>query len=356
MTETTIDWIAQRIDAAPSSVGLERIMGGRSNLTSRVYVDGKTSCVLREPPTGDLLATAHDLTREYRVLEALQQADVPVARPLGIRAIDGRTSYLMSYVPGTALPDASALRTWSDTVAVRTVLASSAGTLGRIHRCDHEQIGLAQHGRGGDYVGRQLDRWLTQWRSGPAPIADAIPRLHAQLRDCRPKPRRAALVHGDYHLGNLLLAPDGGIAAVVDWELSTIGDPLADLGTYLAFLDRDLWSWRLSNGGLSDSDRTELAEALQQYGHDSSTADAQLDFYLAWAHWKLACIGEGVLARYRASAMAGDRIDLDHLGWLIRRHAQAADELLASSAADRFDPAPTTTVGAGRHTDNKEPQ
>lgn len=329
---TTIEWAASELRVPAGSVRLERITGGRSNITSRVLVDGTVRCVLREPPEGNLLPTAHDLGREYRVLTALDGTDIPVARPIALHVSGG--AYLMSFVEGTGLADAGDLRTWRGGSLLNRALTSSATTLGRLHRVVPADVGLVGHGRGGDYVGRQLRRWLTQWTASPDPAAPSVPALHDQLLAARSDPLGDRLVHGDYHFGNLLLGDDGALVAVVDWELSTIGDPRADLGSYLAYLDRHLWSWRLSNFSLTSSDVAELGLALNGYG--GAGDDGQLAFHLAWAHWKLTCIGEGVLARYRAGAMQGDRIDLDALSGIVRVHAAAAHRLLVPSATARF--------------------
>ena len=328
----TLGWAASELGVPTAEVRLERITGGRSNITSRVLVDGSVRCVLREPPAGDLLPTAHDLGREYRMISALANTDVPVARPIALR--DSGTAYLMSFVDGVGLADAGELRTWRDGALLEPALVSSAMTLGRLHRVDPAVLGLPKGGRGGDYVGRQLDRWLRQWGASLDPAELSVPALHDQLLAARPAPRGGRLVHGDYHFGNLLLRDDGQLAAVVDWELSTIGDPRADLGSYLAYLDRHLWSWRLSELSMTSSDIAELGLALNGYGRAED--DQELSFHLAWAHWKLTCIGEGVLARYRAGAMHGDSLDLDALSGTVRAHAASARGLLALPAAARF--------------------
>ena len=332
-------WVAEQINVPSQRLTFEVITGGRSNVTSRVLVDGRPRFVLREPPTGHLLPTAHDVLREHHILSALADSAVPVPQPIAARADAQRPCYLMNFVEGASLPDAAALRQWHGGTRLSVVARASAITLRTLHELDIARFSAVARSHE-DYVGRQLQRWLQQWLAADAPVAAHAGRLHDELAARRPHGREPgeaqSIVHGDFHVANLLLTQQGGIAAVVDWELSTIGDPRADFGSFLAYLDRHLWSWRLSDLVMTERDRDEFGAVVDAYGdHDITGED--LAYYLAWAHWKLACIGEGVHARYAAGAVPDHAsMDLRALAAAIRRHESAADRLLSPVATGMF--------------------
>src|SRR5580693_2208781 len=218
--------------------GVQLIAGGRSNLTYRVDLDAG-QVVLRRPPLGHVLPTAHDMNREYRVLSALSGTDVPVPQPLANcqdAEIIGAPFYLMRFVDGLVL------RTTQDGEILSAGQAAElsdllAGMMATIHGVDYAAVGLADFGRPEGYLSRQLSRWQRQWelsntREMPG-YAELVSRLAAGL----PQSAEGTLVHGDFRLDNTLvqLTTPARIAAVVDWEMSTLGDPLADLGLTLSY-------------------------------------------------------------------------------------------------------------------------
>ena len=328
-------WLASQLKVAASDLQVESIVGGRSNVTSRVIVDGIVRGVLREPPPGDLKVTAHDLEREYRLLTVLVPSDIPVPAPVAIRrAPIGGVSYLMAYIEGTTLSDASQLRTWHNGGNLVRALSSSAETLGLLHSLPSDRFEVTGRSRLGGYIERQLRRWFTQWSGIHDPTEPSVPFLYKRLLEERPPNGPEGPIHGDYHFGNLILRPDGKLAAVVDWELATTGTAMADLCTYLAYLDRDLWQWRLSDQTHTNSDLDEVFHILQAYGLPVDSRS--LGYYLAWAHWRLTCIGEGILDREDGDVGAGDEPKTATLIAAVERHALAARRLLETDLSSEL--------------------
>jgi len=326
------EWLARTLPALGRVGGVELLAGGRSNLTYRIRLDGgeKPSVVLRRPPLGHVLPTAHDMSREHRVLSALARgSDVPVPTPLALctdEAVLGAPFYVMDYVEGRIL------RTVEDGADVtaeqaRELSERLAETLAAIHTVDLDKTGLTDFGRPAGYLTRQLKRWGRQWESSHAArlaaegTADSgltadYERLVARLTERLPAEERVGLVHGDFRLDNALtrLTPAPRIAAVVDWEMSTLGDPLADLGLTLVYwaeaADADL----LPVGSTITAvpgflTRREFAE---RYAELSGAQLADLDYYMAFGCFKLAVVLEGIHARFLQHATVGE--GFDHIG------------------------------------------
>jgi aminoglycoside phosphotransferase (APT) family kinase protein len=253
--------------------------------------------VLRRPPEGAVLATAHDVLREARILTALHRAGLPVPEVIATRR-DPEPALLMRYVDGVACLGAAQARAL-DGPARRAAGPSLARTLAALHALDIDAVGLADLGRRENYAARQLRRWHGQVetdRQRPTPDIDAA---HALLAQRVPPQRRDAIVHGDFRLDNCIIGPDGAVRAVLDWEICALGDPLADLGVLLAYWTEPgdqisaLHDPPTLAGGFAGRD--ELAAAyLQSAGLPAAT---DVRFYVAFAWWKLACIIEGVWAR-----------------------------------------------------------
>ena len=238
-------WIGENLDGGgPAELsGIELIAGGRSNLTYRLTLtsalNGPREIVLRRPPLGHVLPTAHDMSREFRVLSGLSGTPVPVARPLAICAdteVIGAPFYLMAYVPGVVL------RTRQDTSVLTEAQAAGlserlADMLAAIHGTDLAATGLSGLGKGAGYLRRQLDRWQRQWELSKSREMPGYDELVARLSAAIPPEGDVTLVHGDFRLDNVLVTmdPQPLIAAVVDWEMATLGDPLADLGLTLVY-------------------------------------------------------------------------------------------------------------------------
>jgi aminoglycoside phosphotransferase (APT) family kinase protein len=311
-------WLAETLPGLGSITAIELLAGGRSNLTYLLRL-GDRRVVLRRPPLGHVLPTAHDMRREHTVLSALAGSDVPVPTPLALCAdeeVIGAPFYLMDHVEGRVL------RTPEDAVDVtaeeaRALSERLAEALAAIHLLDVEQAGLAGFGRPQGYMARQLKRWGRQWEaSHPADAGsgtdEAYARLVKRLGERLPADGLTGLVHGDFRLDNALvrLRPKPEIAAVVDWEMSTLGDPLSDLGLTLVYwadageTDRT----PVSVGSTVTSVRGFLtrAEFAGRYAELTGFDLADLDFYVAFGCFKLAVILEGIHARFLQKATVGE--------------------------------------------------
>jgi aminoglycoside phosphotransferase (APT) family kinase protein len=290
----------------------ELIAGGRSNLTYRL-TDGRSSWVLRRPPLGGLTPSAHDMAREYRVVAALRDSGVPVARAVlhsTDASIIGAPFALVEYVEGRvirtreqldALPDAEVVRCGHALVEV----------LAHLHAVDPAAVGLAGFGRPEGYLGRQVRRWYDQWqRVATRPLAD-VDALHAQLAASCPAESAAAIVHGDFRIDNAILdTGDAGVVlALVDWEMATLGDPLADLGLHLAYAD-PAFDPVLGGSAASTSPRLPQADELvAHYAAVSGRELGSLAFYVALGYFKAAVIAEGIHARHVGGMTVGAGFD-----------------------------------------------
>lgn len=299
-------WFEEHAPEVEPPLSFDLITGGRSNLTFRVQDTAGHSWVLRRPPLGHVLATAHDMSREHRILTALQPTDVPVPGLVGLcedDAVNGAPFYVMDFVEGAILRGREA------GLALEPAARKRAGdqiaeVLARIHAVDIDAVGLGQLGRKEAYLERQLKRWNRQWEQSKTRELPVVEQVHAELTARAPEQGPATIVHGDYRLDNCLIGPDGTIEAVLDWELCTLGDPLADVGLLLVY-----WSDPGDeHSALGDSATTvdgfpARAEIIGAYAEASGRDVSDIDYYVAFGYWKLACILEGVYARYRAGVM-----------------------------------------------------
>jgi aminoglycoside phosphotransferase (APT) family kinase protein len=285
----------------------ELIAGGKSNLTYRVD-DTVHAWALRRPPLGHVLPTAHDMAREYRVISALASTRVPVPTTVALcedPEVLGAPFYLMSYVDGLVLSQPGALAALDHDAAARLgeILID---TLVELHRIDPDSVGLGDFGRPDGFLERQVRRWHKQWQASetrPVPVlAQVVARLLAEL----PGPSAPAIVHGDYRLTNVICNRElTRIAAVVDWEMATLGDPLADVGLLIVYHQLaeqdDLVMPRMSatDGFLSP-------EALAaRYRAGSGRDLGKLPWYVAFGFFKLAVIAEGIAARHLQGKTVG---------------------------------------------------
>jgi aminoglycoside phosphotransferase (APT) family kinase protein len=287
------------------------ISGGKSNLTFELAC-AAGSVVLRRPPSGHILRGAHDMGREARVQAALSQTDVPVARVLYAADETGPLDvpfYVMAKIDGHAirdvLPDGYAVD-----AAGRTAMTNALiDTLADLHAVDPYAIGLDGYGRPTGFMGRQVRTWSRQFeatRTRPAPAMDELGRRLAAYPFA--EPARPSIVHGDYRLDNVLMDPvdPGRVGAVLDWELSTLGDPLADVGTLLFYWTEAGDRSRLLIPAVTAQDGFPgRAHLTERYARRSGADLADLAAYVAYAHFKFAAIVQGVYARATAGVMAG---------------------------------------------------
>ena len=238
----------------PAAAAFERIAGGLSNLTYRVSDASGRRWALRRPPLGKTLGSAHDMAREHRVLSALAPTEVPVPPLVGLcedESVTGAPFYAMEFVDGPVLRGVAEAEVFPDEGDRRAIGFRVAETLASIHAVDPDAVGLGDLGRKEDYVARQLRRWQGQWEKSKTRELETVDRVHERLAERIPEQGPATLVHGDYRLDNMILTATGEVAAVVDWELCTLGDPLADVGTLMAY-----WPDRARRGSRSASRRT----------------------------------------------------------------------------------------------------
>jgi aminoglycoside phosphotransferase (APT) family kinase protein len=290
------------------------IAGGKSNLTYRVASDAG-EVVLRRPPLGHVLPTAHDMAREYRVQSALASTDVPVPRMLWFESADGvleAAFYVMERVVGhvsrNALPDGYA----DAREDRRSIAIALVDTLARLHRVDPAAVGLGDFGRPTGFMERQLRRWTEQWETSKTSDVATVDALRDALEAAQPPQRYSAIVHGDYRLDNTILHPTrpGAILAVLDWEMSTLGDPLADLGTLLAYWsepnDSDvLVAARMMPPVTAASGFLPRDEVVARYAAQTGFDVSDVAWYQAFSYLKLAIICQGIAARAAGGAMLG---------------------------------------------------
>ncbi|RKR85997.1 aminoglycoside phosphotransferase (APT) family kinase protein [Micromonospora pisi] len=275
------------------------LAGGKSNLTYEV-TDGRSRFVVRRPPLGHVLATAHDMGREYRVLHALAPTRVPVPGVL-LHCPDpevlGAPFYLMRFVEGRVYRVPAELTPLGPD-QVTNLARSLVETLGHLHAVPPASVGLAGFGRPDGFAARQVRRWKTQIDASRSRDLPGVEELHDRLAAAVPPAGAATVVHGDFRLDNAVVGAGGGIRAVLDWEMSTLGDPLTDLGLLLVY------SARLAAPGWPDAEGL-AAEYARRTGRDLS----DLGWYVAFASFKLAAILEGVHYRYVRGQTVGPGFD-----------------------------------------------
>ncbi len=308
-------WLQQNVQGALAPFEFSLITGGRSNLTFRVTGADGAQFVLRRPPLGHVLATAHDMAREHRIISAVGSTGVPVPRTLGLcedDEVNGAPFYVMAFVPGVVL-DGPERATELAPHLRRPTAEHLFDVLADLHAVDVDEVGLGTLARREGYVGRQVKRWSTQWEQSKTRELPAVDEAARLLRERIPPQQGVSIAHGDYRFGNVLTdVVHGRVAAVLDWELCTLGDPLADLG-YLGvyWFDPALGNMRQNDptvaGGFPP-----YAELVQRYASRTGRDVSDIAYYVAFGAWRLAVISEGVYARYLHGAMGRqDGVDFD---------------------------------------------
>lgn len=304
-------WLEANVGGARAPFTFDLIEGGRSNLTYRVGDAAGHRYVLRRPPLGHVLATAHDMSREHRIISAVGTTGVPVPPTLGLcvdEAVNGAPFYVMGFVDGVVLdhPDKGAALS-ND--AKREIAHDLIDVLADLHAVDVDAVGLGDLARREGYVERQVRRWTRQWADSRTRELPAIDEVAALLASSIPEQQGVVIAHGDYRLGNCLTDLERRrIAAVLDWELCTLGDPLADLGylgVYWATPDGD---GRRPNDPTGAGGFPSYGELVERYAARTGRDVSRIDYYVAFSAFRLAVISEGVYARYVNGAM-GDAID-----------------------------------------------
>lgn len=327
-------WLAGNIEGYEGPLTLRQFKGGQSNPTYELTTPGRTYVLRRKPP-GTLLPSAHAVDREFRVISALHAQGFPVARPYALCTDDnviGSMFYVMDKVEGRVfwdlkLPDLSPPER-------RAIYEAQTDTLAALHRFDPEAIGLSDYGRPGNYFARQVGRWTKQYQASETGTIEAMDRLIAFLPESLPPDGPTRIVHGDFRLDNMILAPDRAeVRAVLDWELSTLGDPMADF-SYL------LIAWVIPatlRNGLAGADLGALGipsveDTVARYAEKTGTAGpANLDWLFAYNLFRLAAICQGIAGRVRdgtaasshARTMAAQVGPLSDAAWSFAKKAGA---------------------------------
>jgi len=328
-------WLEANIPGAAGPFTFDAIAGGHSNLTYRLAGADGRAFVLRRPPLGHRLASAHDMGREHRIIHGLQSSNVPVAPALGFcddPAVNDAPFYVMGFVQGHVLRERAAAEAVLTVDQRRHASESLVDTLAKIHAVDLRAVGLDDLGKHEGYIARQLKRWYGQWNAQKTRELPAVDRVHDELMRRIPDQGPATIVHGDYRLDNCMVGDDGTVVAVLDWEICTLGDPLADVGLLQVYWtgphdDASAWtgSATTAEGFL---DRADLA---RRYAEVSGRDLTDLPFYVSFAYWKLASILEGVYARYLGGALGvRDAAELEPFKLQVEGAAAAALATLES--------------------------
>jgi aminoglycoside phosphotransferase (APT) family kinase protein len=322
-------WLQDRVAGLEPPLAFSLIAGGHSNLTYRFIDRRGGDYVLRRPPLGHVLESAHDMGREHRIVSALAGSNVPVAPTFGLCEdpdVNGAPFYIMGFVSGEVLHDADVARGLSN--ASRLALGEHVcDVLAKLHLINPDDVGLGELGRKEAYLARQLKRWNKQWEASKTHEIPEMEETSRLLEETMPEQIGATIVHGDYRLGNFIVS-EGRILAVLDWELCTLGDPLADVG-YL------LNSWIQPGEGEDEVAPTSVGgfltrEALcERYTTATGRDLSGINYYRAFSHWRLAAIGQGVYKRYLVGAMGENRgMDLETYKASVQQRAAAALNLL----------------------------
>jgi aminoglycoside phosphotransferase (APT) family kinase protein len=323
-------WFAAHVPEARPPLSFSLVAGGRSNLTYTVTDADGRRFVLRRPPLGHLLASAHDMSREHKIMAGLAGSTVPVPPVVGLctdDSVNGAPFYVMRFVDGLVLRDPEVVEAIPE--PVRWAAAESlVDGLVTLHEVDPDAVGLGDLGRKEGYVNRLLKRWRGQWEQSQTRDIPLVEEVAARLEKSVPPQGPATIVHGDYRLDNVIVDPrDGSVLAVLDWELCTLGDPMADVGMLLMYWTEPedefsplFWAPTLAPGF------PRRADIAARYAVRSGRDLSEIDFYVALALWKAAVILEGVYARYASGAYGETDDSYQRFEAIVPQLAEAAHD------------------------------
>jgi len=328
-------WMVENVGAT-APLEFELIAGGRSNLTFKVTDASGRRFALRRPPTSHVLPTAHDMVREHTVISGLAPLGIPVAQPLGLcidESVNERPFYVMDFVDGAILRDRRGAESTFDVATRRQIGANLASTLSRLHDVDVVAAGLGELGRHEGYIERQLKRWRGQYEQMRVDGVDdggIVGAVGDELAANIPAQQKVAIVHGDYRLDNTVLDESGRVKAILDWEICTLGDPMADLGLLLVYWAEpsDATEALLGAAPTTAEGFATRQQVLEAYAATTSLDVTHVAYYQAFGYWKLACILQGVFARYKGGATAGDTGSVDAFPQHIKLLADTAKRTL----------------------------
>lgn len=342
MTVTGIDidrvtaWLDQQVDGVAGPYSFDLITGGRSNLTYRVTDAAGSTFVLRRPPTGNVLASAHDMVREHTIISAVGRTNVPVPKTMGVChdiEVNGAPFYVMSLVDGVVLDSADAAADL--TIDQRRIAGEHLiDVLADLHAVDVDEVGLGDLAKRTGYVERQVRRWTMQWEKSKTRELPAIDEVARRLAVDLPEQHGVSIAHGDYRFGNCLVdTSTAQVTAVLDWELCTLGDPLADVGYLGVYWSDPGEPQARPNDPTGIVGFPTYAELLERYANRTGRDLSNIGYYVAFSSWRLAVISEGVYARFLHGAMGNQHIDQETLDGFKVGTERLAEEALAALSA-----------------------
>jgi aminoglycoside phosphotransferase (APT) family kinase protein len=320
------EWLAANLNGFAGPMTVSEFKGGQSNPTYRLTTSG-ASYVLRRKPPGTLLPSAHAVDREYRIIHALTETDVPVPRTFLLcedESIVGTMFYVMDFLDGRIFFDPR-LPEVSSNHERAAMFDAMNEVIAALHNVDYKSVGMANFGREGGYVTRQIDRWSKQYKASKTDSIDAMERLMAWLPAHLPAHDETTLVHGDYRLDNLVFHPtEPRVVGVLDWEIATLGNPLADFAYHVM-------AWRVSPDEFRGLRKVDIAalgipgEAAYVAAYAKRTGRDALpdwEFYMAYNLFRMAAILQGIMGRVRAGTAANP--EAARMGVLVRPLADLA--------------------------------
>ena len=328
-------WVANHLQNLTPPFEWARLEGGHSNLTYLLQDERGNQAVVRRPPRGKLLPKAHDMGREWAVISSLAPTGFPVPAAYGFcddPEVTGAIFYVMGFVEGRPLHTREQTIEWIPDAAREKMAHSFIDTLADLHKFDPDEIGLGEFAKKAGYIERQVNVWYRSWQASIEPAQLDDPRAH-DLRqfflDHTPEQGAARVVHGDYGFHNCLFGDNSEVSAVIDWEISTLGDPLADLAyTLKTWPETEADVAKYPDAPTSVAGLPFRRELEQRYARHTGRDIQKLDFYYAFNHWKSAAILHGVYARYCAGQKSTEGVDMELLVERIRGSLdRAADSI-----------------------------